>query len=215
LRVTLARCRDLLGQQEEAEKILDDVLARQPDFPPALAERGKLAMREGQMADAERFLREAADSPPADYQLHYRLYQCLVQNGKTEEAREEQELMKRLEADLRRINEIMSRQMQQTPHDAALHCEVGMLTLRSGTPQEAVRWFQSALKEDPDYAPAHEALADYYQQIGNPPSGVGRARGRRPSSGRQGQTLKGRHSARLSRKGREKYGQRRRNRRVS
>jgi tetratricopeptide (TPR) repeat protein len=167
LQVTLARCRDLLGEQEEAEKILDDVLARQPDYPAALAERGKLALRDGQMADAERLLRDAAARQPGDYQLHYRLYLVLKQNGKADEAREEQELMKRLEADLRRINEIMTRQMQLTPHDPALHCEVGTLTMRSGTPREAERWFLSALKEDPDYAPAHKALADYYQRIGN------------------------------------------------
>jgi predicted Zn-dependent protease len=166
LQVSLARCRDLLGQEAEAERLLDGVLARQPDFAPALAERGKLAMRDGQLAEAERLLRAAAAQDSGDFQLHYRLYQCLVQNGKTDEAQEERARLRQLEADLRRINEIMTRQMQQTPHDAALHYEVGTLTLRSGTPKEAVRWFQSALKEDPDYAPAHKALADYYQRIG-------------------------------------------------
>src|SRR5262249_10735302 len=52
-RVYLARCRDLLGQQDEAEKLLDGVLAREPHFAPALAFRGALAWRSDQPEVAE------------------------------------------------------------------------------------------------------------------------------------------------------------------
>ena len=54
-----AQCLDLLGRQEEAARLLDGVLARQPDFGPALAARGKLALQAGQYAEAEVWLRRA------------------------------------------------------------------------------------------------------------------------------------------------------------
>src|SRR5207253_2043882 len=71
--VRLARCRNYLGETDEATKLLEAVLARQPNYAPALAERGGAALR----------------------------------------------------------------------------------------------WLRSALQEDPRYAPAHEALADYYLATGN------------------------------------------------
>jgi hypothetical protein len=45
---------------------------------------------------------------------------------------------------------------------------VGEILLRFGLPDEAVRWFHSALRQDERYAPAHEALASYYEHIGQP-----------------------------------------------
>ncbi len=45
VQVHLARVQDRMGHTEKAEALVDAVLARQPRFPPALAERGKLALR--------------------------------------------------------------------------------------------------------------------------------------------------------------------------
>jgi Tfp pilus assembly protein PilF len=42
-----------------------------------------------------------------------------------------------------------------------------MISLRAGAAEEGLRWLNSALKEDPHYAPAHKALADYYQRHGD------------------------------------------------
>src|SRR5262249_23362006 len=65
--VYLAQCQFQMGKQAEAEAILDDVLAREPDFPPALTERAKLAMlRPGHMAEAESLLRRATRLDPSD-----------------------------------------------------------------------------------------------------------------------------------------------------
>jgi tetratricopeptide (TPR) repeat protein len=166
VQVHLAHCQDLLGHQDEAVKLLDGVLAREPHLPEALAERGKLALRDGQLDQAEAWLREAAEREPSDYEAHYQLHQCLTQNGKPEEARQVQAQLKQIDADLKRLHEIITVDMAQRPHDAALHYEAGMIALRTGAVPDAVRWFDSALREDPHYGPAHQALADYYEKIG-------------------------------------------------
>jgi predicted Zn-dependent protease len=165
--VNLARCRHLLGQQPAAIRLLEAALARHPRYPPALSARGQLALQTGHPAGAERWLRRAVAVAPHDYETQYLLHQTLTRLGKTAEADKVQATMKRLRVDISRIREIVTRQMSRTPHDPALHCEVGTLLLRSGAAREGLRWLDSALKEDPQYGPAHKALADYYLRIGN------------------------------------------------
>jgi tetratricopeptide (TPR) repeat protein len=168
LQVLLARCRDQLGQREEAEALLDAVLARQPKHPAALVERGQLALRAGQSEAAEDWLREAVALEPGDYQAHYQLYLCLKRNGKADEAAEVDRRLGEIRADMERIQEIVGHEMQERPHAAALHYEVGLIALRAGAWEEGRRWLESALREDPRYAPAHRALAAYYQRTGDP-----------------------------------------------
>lgn len=57
------------------------------------------------------------------------------------------------------------RETRVTP--ASLAYGVGMAALRGGDTQTGLCWLQSAVKEDPNYAPAHRALMEYYQNIGD------------------------------------------------
>ncbi|HZY89373.1 MAG TPA: tetratricopeptide repeat protein [Gemmataceae bacterium] len=165
--VYLARAHAQQGEPAEAVRLLDGVLAREPQFGPALAERGRLALQAGELEKAEGLLREAVGRDPGDYQSHYQLYQCLSRLGKADEMREQGRRLKRVEDDLDRIQKIVTRDLERRPHDPALRYEAGMIMLRAGAADEGVRWLQGALKEDPDYAPAHRALALYYEKAGN------------------------------------------------
>src|SRR5262249_16859685 len=49
----LARCRRELGQSEEAQQVLDELLAHDPEDFLALAERGRLALEAGDPTAAE------------------------------------------------------------------------------------------------------------------------------------------------------------------
>jgi predicted Zn-dependent protease len=165
--VLLAQCQDALGRQAEAEQLLDHVLAQAPHDPAALAERGRLAVRDGQLEAAEAWLRHALTHAPGHYQARYHLAQCLLQQGKTAEVQKQQLWLKQLEADQKRLRRIMTEEMNQKPHDPALHIEVAQIALRGGNAEEGLRWLHSALREDPKSVPLHRALAEYYQQVGN------------------------------------------------
>jgi tetratricopeptide (TPR) repeat protein len=165
--VYLARCRDQLGQQAEAVACLDGALARWPDFAPALAERGKIALRDGDPDAAEDCLGRAAALSPGDYEIHYRLSLALHQLGKTDRAREVEARLKQIEKDLQDNQDLLGKHMQRNPHDPALHYQAGMIALRAGYPDDALRWFNSALKEDPNHGPTHEALAGFYHRAGD------------------------------------------------
>jgi tetratricopeptide (TPR) repeat protein len=166
--VQLARCLEQLGQMDKARAALDDVLARWPDHQPALTARGRLAAEEGQFQQAEPLLRRALELKPSDYDTRFQLALCLRRAGKLEEAQEQQKLVRQAEADGRRLQEIISREMQERPHDAALHFEVAQIRFREGAIAESLRWLHSTLKEDPRHAGAHRALAGYYRRAGNP-----------------------------------------------
>lgn len=166
VRLAWARCLDQVGEQAKAETILDEILRRDPDFADALSERGKLAYRNKELEKAEDYLRRASVLLLGDRQVQYTLYLCLMDLGKTEEAKAAQARWKQIEDDIGRIQEIATFKMQKDPHDANLHYEAGSISMRAGQSREALRWFHSALREDPQHAATHRALAAYYQSIG-------------------------------------------------
>jgi tetratricopeptide (TPR) repeat protein len=166
IQVYLARCYDRMERLDEAEQILTAILDRQPDYGPALAERGKLALRAGRTSEAEQWLRQAVERGPGDVQAHYQLALCLEMNGKAEEAQQVRAHLEEVEDDMRRIQDISKEKMQQSPHDPNLHYELGAIALRYGLVESGLRWLHRALKEDPKHVPTHKALMEYYQSIG-------------------------------------------------
>jgi tetratricopeptide (TPR) repeat protein len=165
--VLMAQCQDALGRPDEAKQLLDQALAQAPHDAAALAERGRLAVRDGQPEEAEAWLRHALTHAPGHYQARYHLAQCLLQQGKTAEVQKQQLRLKQVEADQKRLHYIMTEEMNQKPHDPDLRIELAQISLRSGNVEEGLRWLHSALRENPRSVRLHRALADYYQQVGN------------------------------------------------
>jgi tetratricopeptide (TPR) repeat protein len=166
--VLWARCRSMAGRQREAAIILDAVLAGHPDYVDALVERGRLALQQGQAQAAEAWLGTAVRIEPTNYQAHHLRYLALNRVGKTAEATRLHTHMKAMEHDWRRVHDIVTRLMQENPHDPRLHYEVAMIAMRAEAFDAGRRWLESALREDPRFVPAHLALADFYDMIGNP-----------------------------------------------
>jgi tetratricopeptide (TPR) repeat protein len=162
--VGLAECRANLQETDEAVRLVDEVLAREPEYGPALSLRGRLALDAGQAEEAETYLRQALDREPSNHRTLYSLVQCLRQNGKDEEAQQRQRDLQQLEKDLERFNDIVTKEMVQRPRDPALHCALGQMLLRGSHREEGLYWLRSALRLDPQYAPARQALAEYAQQ---------------------------------------------------
>ncbi len=168
LRVRLARCRSKMGQVDAARAILDRVLADHPDHRLGLRWRGQLALMENKPAEAERWLRRAARVSPYDYEVHYALFQALVQQGKKAQAQAQSRRAEDLKQRLERLGKIQTHDMSMRPHDPAVHCEMGTLLIGLGYPDLGCGWLHSALRQKADYAPAHAALADYYAAHGDP-----------------------------------------------
>jgi tetratricopeptide (TPR) repeat protein len=166
LRVYQARCQGRMGRMKQAQELLDRVLADYSDYGPALRVRGELADLNGDPAEAEKWLRRAVRVLPHDYQANWELHEALRRQNKTDETKAQAIVVERLKKRLERLGDIASREMTLRPHDPALRCELGTLLLSMDYPDLGERWLLSALAQDPNYAPAHAALAEYYQAHG-------------------------------------------------
>lgn len=167
LRLGLARCHAEQGDLTTAAQVLDELLAEEPDNAKALAERGRLALDHGEPEAAERWLRRALALAPNERETLYSMYRCLVQLGKPDEAQEYDRREKEIGAALDRLKDL-TRKIMMSPHDADLRCEAGRIMLANQQDADGLRWLESALKEDPQHAPTHLALADYYERMHQP-----------------------------------------------
>jgi tetratricopeptide (TPR) repeat protein len=164
VQVGLAECFDGLGESAKALRLVEDVLAQQPEFPAALSLRGQLALKSEELAEAETRLRQALRYMPTDHLAHYNLILCLERSGQKEAAQRQRLQLQQIENDAARFNEIVTKDIAQRPTDPALHCTLGEILLRSGQREEGVRWLQSALRLDPHYAPAQKTFTDLYRR---------------------------------------------------
>lgn len=167
VQVRRAICLGRLERAEEARRLLDGVLVEHPHHGLALLTRGQILMADEHYAEAEPWLRDAAGVLPYDLKTQNALWECLRQQGKTQEAEAQRERTESLRELRTQQSEILTRLMQQRPDDPALHCKLGTLYLRLGSPQMGEAWLLSALRLDVYYAPALEELAKYYQKLGD------------------------------------------------
>jgi tetratricopeptide (TPR) repeat protein len=163
--VGLARCRRLLGQRDEAGRLLDRVLAGQPNHARALAEYGKVAWDAGQVEAAAQWFRRALAVAPRERAPTYDLYLCLQRLGRDREAADCLARLKEIEADQDRMGELLAA-LAKAPNDLALPCAVAEILLRNGQGEQACQWLEGVLQRDPAYKPAHALLADHYQRAG-------------------------------------------------
>jgi tetratricopeptide (TPR) repeat protein len=168
VQVNLAECLDALGQTAEAVRLVDDALARQPEYAAALSLRGQLALKSEQWTEAENWLRQALRRNPTDHRARYSLALCLEQNGQPDEAQQQRRRLQQMEEDLARFHKIVIKELAERPQDPALHCTLGQILLRTGQRDEGLRWLQSALRLDPRYVPARQAVEEYQKSAQKP-----------------------------------------------
>lgn len=168
IRILLARCYNMLGRGLEARRVLDEVLVEFPENRLALRTRGQFALADQQPERAEQWLQQAAQLWPNDYQSQWFLFRALQQQrGRAEEAKAQLARAEAVKARTERVGDLRSRQLSEQPLNPALHYEMGILLIRSGQAADGEGWLLSALSLDPEYQPAHAALADHYEQIGD------------------------------------------------
>jgi tetratricopeptide (TPR) repeat protein len=167
LLLSQANCFKALGRPEDAVHSLDEILADDSNHVATLVQRGLLAVQIGQAAEGEKWLRKAITLRPSSEDAHYHLYQCLLQQpGKTNEARKQYAVWKRVQADMRRLNEITAMRTDQKMRDPALLHELGIILLRNQDEEMALRLLHTALEIQPESQPVHRTLAEYYSAKG-------------------------------------------------
>jgi tetratricopeptide (TPR) repeat protein len=167
VQVRVARCYNMLERGDEARKRLDDLLAAHPDHAMALRTRAYFALLDDRPELAESLLRRTLKVWPEDYYTNHLLSQALQKQAKTDEAQAQSKVAEQVKEVAERLGDLRSRKMSERPLDPALHYEMGTLLLRAGHKEVGESWLLSALSLDPNYRPAHAALADYYESQGD------------------------------------------------
>jgi tetratricopeptide (TPR) repeat protein len=150
----------------EARSLVGKALTAYPRDANLLLVRGLLAHREGQLSQAETWLRQALASKPSLQPAHYTLILVLGQQGKIEESEKSKEQLRNVEADLRRMDELVHQSMS-APLNPQLRYEVARLLLKIGEDQEGENWLRMVLLLDPYHIAARQALAEHQQRGAN------------------------------------------------
>jgi predicted Zn-dependent protease len=161
-----ARCLHLLGRDQEAEKLLDQLLADHPRHAGALGLRGQLAFEAGKTPQAADLLKRAMDLEPANRELKYKYLLCLKKLGKTDEAKDFEAKLAEADAEIKRMDTLV-REVNLRPNDPALRYEAGVIFLKNGMTEDGLHWLFTALNVDPRHRPTHQALAEYYERNGD------------------------------------------------
>jgi Tfp pilus assembly protein PilF len=158
----LARARHGQGDRARAEALLDAVVRGQPGFPEALLFRAVLHREANQPDRAVALLRQALalkDCPRRD--CLYELSLALASAGQADEAG-------RVMAELRLLTLQDHLSIENLPHTPSVRVQLAEAMLAAGKAEEAKAQLDRALADVPDFAPAHLALARYYEHKGQP-----------------------------------------------
>jgi tetratricopeptide (TPR) repeat protein len=162
LRLLMANIRRARGDDNGAARILDDLIREDPKNYNALFLRGVLYDENGQPDQAVKLLWKVYhEDPTRQRTCGYQLSLALRKIGQEEEARKILDEVRRL-ADVQVVNEALKGQ----PDNLDLQVRMAESLLKDGHTADGLDLLQSVLRKEPNYAPAHLALAAHYEKEG-------------------------------------------------
>ena len=124
-------------------------------------------MRLGHFSQACRRFELLTQIDPYDPEIRYSYAQALKLHGDNDRARPEFELAARLRQEEDRLTKLRQR-LLKSPGDVGSQFEVAQWMLEHGHDKEGLDWTKEILRTEPNHAPTHQLLADYYQKHGEP-----------------------------------------------
>jgi tetratricopeptide (TPR) repeat protein len=164
-RFLTARCAHARGDFAETLGRLDETLELAADHLDARRLKGQVHLAEGQSEEALRELQAVIAERPYDTLAREALGRTLRLIGKTDEAKIHFDYVAQAEESIGRMDRL-ARESILHPNDADLRYEIGSILVRYGPPEDAEKWFRSALEIDPGHVPAQRALATYLNRQG-------------------------------------------------
>jgi Tfp pilus assembly protein PilF len=152
---------------DEAERTLDELLVLDPDNVEGLVERGRLALRRGKPADAKPFLATALERAP--WQREALDIQAIVfkELGPVQDARETAARIDQWKAE-DGIGGKLKLRAQANPYDVPVRLELWRWCRRNGQWKDGAAYLYEILRLDARQPLAHQALAEYFEQVGQP-----------------------------------------------
>jgi len=162
LRLLMANILRARGDDDGAGKLLDEMIREDPKNYNALLLRGVLHDENGRPEKAVEMLwRVYHEDPTRKRTCGYQLSLALSKIGQEEEARKVLAEVRRLQ-DVDLVNEAIKGQ----PENFDLQVRMAESLLKDGHTADGLSLLQFVLKKEPNYSPAHLALAAQYEKEG-------------------------------------------------
>jgi tetratricopeptide (TPR) repeat protein len=175
-----ARCLLNLGRPGEARSLLQQILGAPPEAIrhsfnlvceperglPVQAELGLAEAALGNAAAAVDWFDQVLSHDPNQLNVRYQRALSLRELGRNTEAATELAEVQQIREKLREIDGLAD-VINDHPEEArvAERCRIGELFLHYDDARRGEFWLRDALNHQPDYAPAHQLLADYYARL--------------------------------------------------
>jgi len=175
-----ARCLQNLGRPAEARSLLQQILNAPPEAIrhsfnlvceperglPVQTELGLAEAALGNAATAVNWFDQVLSHDPNQLNVRYQRALCLRELGRDAEAATELAHVQQIRETLREIDGLAD-VINDHPDEArvAERCRIGELFLLYDDARRGEFWLRDALNHQPDYAPAHQLLADYYARL--------------------------------------------------
>ncbi len=147
----LAQCKFQVGKNDEADRLLDAVLDRRPDFAPALYIRGLIHFAGGDESEGIELLQNALIADPHLMQAEVDLGLMYMDQGEWQSA-----------------HGIFDRLMESRGEDPTLHCFLGQIRLAQGELSTASGHFAAALALNPQELSAIKGAVQCELKLGRP-----------------------------------------------
>jgi Tfp pilus assembly protein PilF len=156
-----------MGDHRSAQPVLSQLLRQNPQHREAnlLLARHYFATHEYQAA--LEVVENRLASNLRDYDFRYLFALILRAQGKTEEAATHMGFVEASDAAMARIRIAMD-QTRDEPQRADTRFEIGIELMELGFRVEAANWLRSVLEVEPNHLAAHDALAKFYHDEGQP-----------------------------------------------
>jgi tetratricopeptide (TPR) repeat protein len=154
-----------MGDDAEAERLLEAALALAPHDSEVLAARATLELHGGQLDKALALFDQAVKADPFDHWNHYQRMLVLSRLGRKAEAELERQKVERLKSENDRFTEL-TRLLFRNPVDSKLRSEAATWLMVHGHDDEAVDWANLVLQTDPTHSAMNRLLADHYRKKG-------------------------------------------------
>jgi len=162
LRLLMANILRARGDDDGAGQLLDELIREDPKNYNALFLRGVLHDENGRPEKAVPLLwRVYYEDPTRKRTCGYQLSLALNKIGQKDEARKILEEVRRL-ADVSLVNENIKGQ----PDNLDLQVRLAETLIKDGHADDGVNLLQMVLNKEPNYVPAHLALAAHYEKEG-------------------------------------------------
>jgi predicted Zn-dependent protease len=162
LRLMMANILRARGDDDGAGKLLDELIREDPKNYGALFFRGVLHDENGRPDKAVELLwRVYHEDPTRKRTCGYQLSLALSKIGQEEEAR-------KILAEVRRLQDVLvvNEAIKGQPDNLDLQVRMAESLLKDGYTTDGLDMLQSVLRREPNYSPAHLALAAHYEKEG-------------------------------------------------